>query len=31
MKKILAVYYSIGAVAQIIDNFCGPLINAGHL
>ncbi len=30
MKKVLAVYYSqSGQLAQIIDNFCEPLINAG--
>lgn len=31
MKKILAVYYSqSGQLGQIIDNFCAPLISAGH-
>lgn len=31
MKKILAIYYSqSGQLAQIVDNFCAPLITAGH-
>jgi hypothetical protein len=30
-KKVLAIYYSqSGQLKQIIDNFCEPLINAGH-